>query len=90
VCRYLGSRNRLSEDFLADLQADWEEYGKEILSIMREKHPELYFQYTVKLALVHRIELAQSRDFDRPRSTWQRTDIGLGERLSERQGKTCH
>ena len=37
--RPVGSRNRLNENFLADLQADWEEHGKEILSIMREKPP---------------------------------------------------
>jgi hypothetical protein len=66
--RPVGSRNRLSENFLADLQADWEQHGNEILSIMREKHPEMYFRSMVKLALVHRIELSQPRDFDRPRS----------------------
>lgn len=56
--RPLGSRNRLSEDFLADLQADWEQHGSEILSIMRERHPQIYFQSMVKLALVQRIESA--------------------------------
>ena len=55
--RPVGSRNRLSEDFLRDLQADWEQHGKDILEVMREKHPEIYFQCMVKLALVHPVEL---------------------------------
>jgi hypothetical protein len=55
--RPVGSRNRLSENFLTDLQADWEQHGKDILSTIREKHPELYFQCMVKLALVHPVEL---------------------------------
>jgi hypothetical protein len=66
--RPVGSRNKLSENFLADLQVDREQHGKEILSIMREKYPQIYFQSMVELALVQRIELGQPRDFDRPRS----------------------
>jgi hypothetical protein len=66
--RPVGSRNRLSEHFLADLQADWQQHGNEILPIIREKYPDLYFRSMVNLALTHRIELGQPRDFDRPRS----------------------
>jgi hypothetical protein len=29
--RPLGSRNKLSEDFLCDFQEDWEQHGQEIL-----------------------------------------------------------
>jgi hypothetical protein len=58
--RPVGSRNKLSEDFLADLQADWEQHGKDILEVMRERHPEIYFQCMVKLALVHPVEAGGS------------------------------
>jgi hypothetical protein len=55
--RPIGSRNKLTEDFLRDLQADWEQHGKDILSTVREKHPGLYFQCMVKLALAQPAEL---------------------------------
>ena len=55
--RPVGSRNKLSQDFLGDLQEDWDQHGPEILRIMREKFPEIYFQSLVKLAMIHRIEL---------------------------------
>ena len=64
----VGSRNKLSQDFLGDLQADWEQHGTEILRIMREQFPEIYFQSMVKLAMIHRIELGQPQAFDRPRT----------------------
>jgi hypothetical protein len=55
--RPVGSRNKLSEDFLADLQADWEQHGKDILEVMREKHPEIYFQCMVKLGASQTLHL---------------------------------
>jgi hypothetical protein len=64
--RPVGSRNKLSEQFLADLQEDWEQHGKAIFQIMREQFPDVYFQSLVKLAQVHRVELGQPREFDRP------------------------
>jgi hypothetical protein len=56
---------RLAEVFLRDLQADWEQHGKEILEVMRKKHPEMYFQCMVKLALLQAAELDQHRPFER-------------------------
>jgi hypothetical protein len=50
------------------LQEDWEQHGKKIFQIMREKFPEIYFQSMVKLALVHRVELSQPKEFDQPRT----------------------
>jgi hypothetical protein len=35
---------------------------------MREKFPEIHFQSMVKLALVHRVELGQPKEFDKPRT----------------------
>src|SRR5262249_6214268 len=64
--RPVGSRNKLSQDFLGDLQVDWDQHGPEILQIMREKFPEIYFQSLVKLAMIHRIELGQPQTFEQP------------------------
>jgi hypothetical protein len=62
----MGSRNKLSQDFLGDLQEDWDQHGPEILRIMREN--ETYFQGMVKLAMIHRVELGQPQAFERPRT----------------------
>ena len=37
-----GSRNKLSEEFLADLLADWQEGGIAALKAAREAKPEIY------------------------------------------------
>jgi hypothetical protein len=74
--RPLGSRNKLSEDFLRDWQEDWKQHGEEIFEIMREKFPEIYFQCMVKFALVHRIEQGQPQEFDdRPRPREQALEM---------------
>ena len=62
----MGSRNKLGQDFLGDLQEDWDQHGPEILRIMREN--ETYFQGMVKLAMIHRIELGPPQAFERPRT----------------------
>jgi hypothetical protein len=66
--RPAGSRNKLTEDFLRDLQADWERHGKDILSIVRKSSPQIYFQCMVKLAQVHSVELGPTADYERPRT----------------------
>jgi hypothetical protein len=81
--RPLGSRNKLSEDFLGDLQEDWEQHGKKIFQIMREEFPEIYFQSMVKLALVHRVELGEPKAFDKPR-TVEEALAQLEERVGPR------
>jgi hypothetical protein len=79
--RPVGSRNKLSEDFLRDLQADWEQHGKDILEVMREKHPEIYFQCIVKLALVHPVELYPAGGSNR-----RQTPEEIMAKLEERVG----
>jgi hypothetical protein len=34
----------LSTAFLADLEEDWRQRGKEIFPVLREKYPQAYFQ----------------------------------------------
>ena len=79
--RPVGSRNKLTEDFLRDLQADWEQHGKDILATVREKHPELYFQCMIKLALIQPVELYPPGGSDR-----QYTPEEIMARLEERVG----
>jgi hypothetical protein len=79
--RPVGSRNKLSQDFLGDLQTDWEQHGKDILAIMRAKFPEIYFQSLVKLAMVHRVELGQPQEFKRPPTREE-----LLQKMEERTG----
>src|SRR5215469_15980064 len=42
--RPVGSRNRLSEQFLSALAADWEEHGVEVLQKVREDRPADYLR----------------------------------------------
>jgi hypothetical protein len=42
--RKVGSRNRLSESFLADLHAEWKRSGKKVLQAVAEKHPETFLR----------------------------------------------
>ena len=44
------------------------------LLFLREKFPEIYFQSMVKLALVHRVEIGQPKEFDKPRTVEEATN----------------
>ena len=65
-----GARNvrTLSAAFIADLQEDWEKYGTQILELMREKFPDLYFASMVKLAQIVRIEADVSLKEPKPKT----------------------
>ena len=65
-----GARNvrTLSAAFIADLQEDWEKYGTQILELMREKFPDLYFASIVKLAQIVRIEADVSLKEPKPKT----------------------
>ena len=52
-----GARNiRTSAKYIADLQEDWEEHGKEALQGYREKFPDRYLENYTMLARVIRLE----------------------------------
>lgn len=44
-----GSRNKLGEAFVSDLQADWEEFGAETLVKVREERPADYCKIIASL-----------------------------------------
>jgi hypothetical protein len=55
---YRGAKNirTLTAAFIADLQDKWEKHGAQVLDIIIEKNPELFFASIVKLAQIVRIE----------------------------------
>ena len=71
----------LSASFLADLQEDYELYGKGIFALMRERYPVEYFRSLVQLAKVLKIEVGGVGAFDRPATTAEALD-----RLEQRAG----
>jgi hypothetical protein len=44
AARPRGSRNRLSEQFLADLQADWKQHGADVIEGVRRDDPVAYLR----------------------------------------------
>jgi hypothetical protein len=44
-----GCRNRLAEDFLADLCADWKQHGTEVIADVRKKYPAAYLRTVASL-----------------------------------------
>ena len=71
----------LSAAFLADFAGDYDEHGKAIFELIREKYPVEYFRSLVTLAKVLKIELGPPDSFDRPASTTEALD-----RLEQRAG----
>lgn len=44
-----GSRNKLGEQFLADMLADWEENGKGAIATVREEKPDAYLKVVASI-----------------------------------------
>ena len=66
--RPLGSRNKLREDFFADMHAAWLESGREVIDQLIAERPELFLAAMLKITQVHRVELGRPEDFDRRRA----------------------
>jgi hypothetical protein len=80
-----GARNvrTLSAAFIADLQEDWEKCGTQILELMRDEFPDLYFASIVKLAQIVRIEADVSLKEPKPKTieeVLQRVDNAQDQR----------
>jgi hypothetical protein len=63
-----GSRKKLAEAFLADLDRDWEQHGREILDRVRTERPKVYFKIMLKLTVALHRALGKLNDFDRRRN----------------------
>jgi hypothetical protein len=44
-----GSRNKLGEDFIADLHADWQLHGIEVIKAVREQRPQDYLRVVASI-----------------------------------------
>ena len=76
-----GTRNKLSEAFLADLHADWLDYGNQALTTMRQESPAKYCQMVMAILPKH-IELD-----DMDGVTWV---INASPRLTEDEWRQQH
>ena len=66
--RPLGSRNRLREDFFADMHAAWLESGRQVIDRLIAERPEIFLMAMLKITQVHRVGVGQPEEFDRPSS----------------------
>ena len=60
-----GSRNRLTEDFLGDLHAAWQEHGREAIGRVVAERPEVFLAIVARTIDVRRVELGQPGEFSR-------------------------
>jgi hypothetical protein len=51
--------------FLADLEEDWRQHGREIFPILRKKYPQAYFQGIVSLARIIRWDVESTNPYNR-------------------------
>ncbi len=64
--RPAGSRNRLTEDFLGDLHAAWQEHGREAIDRVVADRPEIFLAIVAKTIDVRRVEVGQPGEFSLP------------------------
>ena len=76
-----GTVKSLSAAFLADLEEDWRQHGKEIFSVLREKYPQAYFQGIVSLARIIKWDVDPTGAFNRTLSPEE-----IMDKLEERVG----
>jgi hypothetical protein len=62
--RPLGSRNRLAEDFLADLCTDWKKHGAAVISKVRNKNPSVYLRILASIVPRDLPAPTRSNEFD--------------------------
>jgi hypothetical protein len=63
-----GTVKSLSAHFLADLERDWRQHGREIFAVLRRKYPQAYYQGIVSLARIIRWEAGPVGAYNRPSS----------------------
>lgn len=54
-----GSRNKLTQKFLADVEKDWKKYGKDVLESVRTLNPGVYFKIVSSLIIKDDPEINQ-------------------------------
>jgi hypothetical protein len=77
----LGDVRTVSGEFLLDLQHHWRRVGQQVLDVVAERHPELYFAAMVKLARVLKVEVGGPGEFAKLGSKEE-----IVKKLEERSG----
>ena len=80
--RPMGSRNKLSETFITDLQQLWDEQGSAILQRVADEHPE-----KLMAAMVQVLPKDFQLTVDADQARWV---INASPRLSEQQWRQMH
>jgi hypothetical protein len=76
-----GSRKKLAEAFIADLDRSWQQHGREALDRVFRERPDVYFKALLKLTVALHRALGKLDEFDRRRT---REEVLL--RLEQRAG----
>ena len=61
--RPIGSRNKLTEDFLADMLAAWQERGPEAINRVIDERPEVFLAIVARTIDVRRVEVGRPGEF---------------------------
>jgi hypothetical protein len=72
-----GSRNKLAEDFLADLCADWKKHGTEVIADVRKMYPAVFLRTVASLVPRDQPSPVQCSEFE------HLSDLELLELLQE-------
>ena len=64
--RPLGSRNKMRDDFFADMHAAWLERGPEVINRLIAERPEIFLMAMLKITQVNRVEVWSGPRMSRP------------------------
>jgi len=77
-----GARNRLSTQFLEALEADFNRFGPQAITLMRERKPDIYIRVVAGLLPKEaNINVEANEAFV---ELWRRISDGLGDELADR------
>jgi hypothetical protein len=79
--RPAGSRNKLTEDFVGDLHAAWQEHGREAIDRVIDERPEAFLAIVARTIDVRRVEVGQPGEFSRLANK-----EAIAERLEQKAG----
>jgi hypothetical protein len=79
--RPAGSRNRLTEDFLGDLHAAWQEHGREAINRVIDERPEMFLTIVARTIDVRRVEVGHPGEFSQLHNKQ-----AIAERLEQKAG----
>ena len=76
--RPLGSRNKLRDDFFADMHAAWLESGREVIDRLIAERPEIFLMAMLKITQVNRFEVVRPEEPPSKEEALQRLEQSAG------------